>query len=173
VIEAHLGDPSKLAPPDAIAHIDDVEKFQIALDIEATNDALEHINTFIHDAVIVEWTPADRAAVTAWAGAMLDKANNVPDIVVPDQPKVLGKPHVPAKAIEGEHQVCSLCEIVIKPASPDDEPFQTTDYVGTTCSGKPSTVAHRYPETKAAKKQAAKKIVSQPKPKAGKKKAKR
>lgn len=163
VIEMHLGDPAQLAPADAQAHVDDVEKLLLGLEVDETREALENVDTFIDDDVIRGWTSDERAAVKRYADAQLDKANNVPDVVMPERPAVLGKPHIPAQAIEGAHQVCSLCEVVIHAASDEDnDPYALTDYVGTNCAGK-VVDAPRYPKSKGSKKPAAKK--------AGKKKA--
>lgn len=149
VVLAHLGDATQLAPTDASGHVDDVEKLLLGLEIEETRDALENVDTYITDEVIGSWSAGERAAVRAWADATLDKTNNVPDVVMPDRPKVLGKPHVPAKPVDGEHQVCTLCEVVIHAASDEEnDPYRVTDYVGVDCAGKPAKVGHTYPKKK-------------------------
>jgi hypothetical protein len=144
-----------------------------ALEVEDAVDGLEGVNVYIDRDVVMAWSVQDRDAVTAWAKATYEKAQGSILVDVPERPKVLGKPHIPAKAVPDEHQVCSLCEVVIHAASDTVEPFKETDYVGVDCKGKPDA-GHRYPSNKGLKTAAArKKIAPQPKPKAAKKKAKR
>lgn len=137
-----------VAPPDAVAHADDVERLLLHEDVDVTQQALENVDTYIDASVIATWSEAERAAVTAFAGALLDRANNVPDVVLPERPTILGKPHIPTQPQEGAMQVCALCEEVIAPNTDQHPAYEVTDYVGVDCAGKPAKVDHTYPTSK-------------------------
>lgn len=163
-----------LAPPDAMQHVDEVDQMLTSLDVDATHAALEDIDTYIDKDVIAEWSEADRAVVQQYAqfkrsfeAGIAGQLENGSTVTV-ERPALLGKPHIPAACVEGEHQVCQFCEVVIQPASEDRVPYKGTDYVGIGCPGKP-VEANRYPSNRGKKTAAAKKIAPQPKPKAGKK----
>lgn len=167
VVKAILGDPEKLAAQDAVAHLEDVERFLTGLEVDETREALGIIDAYIDAAAIAEWTPEDRKAVTLWADYQFDLANAneiAPETTAnpPTRPTILGKPHIPAPQIGDGLQRCSICDEVLR-REPDTDPYQVTDLVDTDCSGKAPEATHHYPVTskkKPAAKAAAKKKTS-------------
>lgn len=152
----------QLAATDAEAHVEDVEKLLLGLEVDEVVDALQTIDTYVAESVVREWSSEDRKAVALWADYQDDLKHgrahsDNSDLEAPVRPAVLGKPHIPEDphAAEGP-QRCSICTAVL-PRAEGSYLYQVTDYVGTECSGK--AVEHRYPETgkkKASRKKAAK-----------------
>lgn len=143
---------------DAEAHIDEVDALLAGLDLEVIVDALQAIDTYIDSGEIASWSKEDRDAVLTWAETTLDKRDK-DDVTIPARPAVLGKPHIPAAAVEGI-QRCSVCEEPLVRSSNPSDAYQLTDYVGTDCKGAHAK-GHRYPARgkkkagKRAKKEAA------------------
>jgi hypothetical protein len=155
VIERLIG--TDVPPPDAAAHEASVDALLLGMEFEEVEDALSGIDTVIPIDVIKGWTETERAAVLVYVHKSIDHASGIPGTVVTERPGILGKPHIPASALPGEHQVCSLCEVVIKPASEieTDGPYHLNLLIGVDCAGKPN-VGNRYPKSKGSKKPAAK-----------------
>lgn len=152
VLVSVFGNPDTLAPADAQAHVDEVKTLLAWVDVDLVRQALESVDTYVDHATIAAWSTGERQAVSAWADAAFDRANGK-DVELPIRPTVLGKPHIPEKAQLDEPQRCSICDVVLAPATAEGDKYQETDYVGTDCPGK--AVAHHYPET--GKKKATKK----------------
>jgi len=129
---------------DAEAHVDEVDALLAGIEIETVVEALQDVDTFIDSGLVASWTTDERKAVTEWAERTADK-RDVPDadITIPERPKVLGKPHIPAEAIDGI-QHCSICDEALVRSSDPHEHYAVTDYVGTDCKG-PDASGHRYP----------------------------
>lgn len=141
------------AAPDAQAHAEDVETLLAGLQVEEIVTALDALDIYVEAGTIAEWSAEDRTAVAAWANLEFDRRHEVPDVVVPERPAVLGKPHVPADAVPGAPQVCTLCDVVLARGTEDNPHYKPTDLIGVDCPGKPNAEPHRYPK-KAAKKKA-------------------
>jgi hypothetical protein len=149
------GDAS--AAPDAAGHVEEVDRVLTGMEVERVVDSLDSIETIVSEAVVREWTAEERQAVLAWSEALFDKQQGVESVTVPDRPKVLGRPHIPAEAHGGAPQVCSICEVVLVPGGGDAHDYhRVTDLVGVDCPGKVVEEGHRYPQT-GKKKPAAKK----------------
>jgi hypothetical protein len=160
-VERMLGNPSVLAPRDAQAHVEEADRFAVAIDADTTQEALEAIDIYVSPDVLRGWTSEERKAAQVWADYQDDLANGIaqtdPDAAeTPQRPAILGRPHIPQKPVAGERQVCSICEVVLVAASLEDEKYDETDLVGVDCSGKAPAEPVRYPE-RSKKKPAAKK----------------
>lgn len=155
VVERILG--VNVSPADAEAHVDDVDKLLVGMEVEEVSEALQTIDTYIDDAVIRDWSPEDRKAVTLWADYQDDLKHGVAhtenaDLEAPARPKVLGRPHIPEDptTLDGP-QACAICGEKL-PKAEGSYLYAVTDLVGTDCSGKSKEPEHRYPETGKTKK---------------------
>jgi hypothetical protein len=155
VVERILG--IDVTPPDANAHAADVDALLAGMDVDETAEALENIDTYIDRQLIASWPAEARQMVRAYVDARLDKANNVPDVVLPERPTVLGRPHVPEAPHEGQAQRCAVCEVVVAPNTDHHPAYDVTDLIGVDCTGRAPD--HRYPD-KPKKKPAAAKAVA-------------
>lgn len=128
----------ELLPRDAQGHVDQVLAYHEKKDLQDTLTALDGVVFDIKAAAILEWSPADRAAVRTWAEAV-DRDT--------DRPAVLGTPHV-AAAVTGEAKVqtCATCGGVIRQLDDAAEAYPTGALVRTDCAGAEKEVGHRYPE---------------------------
>jgi hypothetical protein len=134
-----------IPPADAAAHVEQAQAFYVALDIEAAVNDLDALDIYVDAATVGTWSAEDRAAVSAWANAEFERRHEVPDVIVPERPAVLGKPHVPAEAVPGERQVCTLCDVVLFSGTEDFPYYKPTDLIGVDCAGKPNA-DHHYPK---------------------------
>ncbi len=147
VIERLIG--SDVPPADAAAHAESVDTLLFGLELDELEDTLGGVDLVITRDEIGSWAEDDRAAVLTWAVKSIEHASGVPDITVPERPAILGKPHIPSQLVPGEHQVCAMCEVVIRPASEIEAygPYKLTDLVGVDCAGKVPKVGHHYPKS--------------------------
>lgn len=147
----------EIAARDASAHVDQVEAYRTKMDLEETEDALGSVVERITPALILKWTPAQRAAVRVWAFAVVDFENGG-TIPPPDRPAVLGTPHVVADtmlAADATVVTCGPCGAVLQQLTHDDELiYPVGRLVGIDCPGAEAEITHHYPATTGKKKRA-------------------
>lgn len=125
-----------LAPRDSERHVEQVDGWLLDREVNGVIDALDDLDIVVTSPLVCGWSSEDRAAVTAWANASVEAAND-PSITIPARPKVLGTGHVAGEGRDGEAQCCTQCDAVLIAAGDDANYYETGVLVGTECKGKP------------------------------------
>lgn len=131
---------------DAVAHVDDVERFNAEIEIEITVDALREAGIVVNGDNVRPWTITEQTLVRDWATASYDKQQGR-EVVVPARPAILGTAHIAGVGRNDGAQSCRVCGQVLIAGGEFPNYITEGALVGVDCPGA-TAAEHHYPEKK-------------------------